>query len=394
MIQQSKQRQERPLKIVLFDYVFERDKPGASGLSDIVWDWASHLIEQGQEVHIVAPYTSEVSPPDGVILHRMQIPTWFYRNAIGHLLLVWVGWRIIRTIPNIDVIQAPEYLSTAVFGIMSNHHNIVLSVPGNIYERIQQGNPFDWTMTTVLKIAAAISARRCVRVIATTPDMMLWWARTGTHPEKLVLIPYGIDTELFSPIQDARKQLSLPKNQYSIVYVGRLSPEKCVATLLQAMHAVIQYVPTAHLHVIGDGAQRTELVAQAQALGIADHITWHGWLHKHALPRYYSSAHVTVLPSLSEGLPRTMLEALACGSPFIGTNIAGIAACVTHDQTSLLVPPNDAAALAQSILRLLNDPDFAWTLGQNARDLIVSNYSWATIVRRIREEVYAHISDS
>ena len=388
-MQQSQQQPVRKLRIVLFDYVFERDKPGASGLSDIVWNWSYHLIEQGQDVHIVAPYTSETKIPKGVVFHRMEIPRWFYRNVVGHLLLIYSGWRLIRSIPAVDVVQAPEYLSTAVFSLMLKHPHIVLIVPGNIYERIQHGNPFDWTMTTVLKIAAAISARHCVRVVATTDDMRLWWVRTGTHPTKIVVIPYGVNTHLFAPVANARIQLGIPSNQYSIVYVGRLSHEKGVATLLQAMHAVIQHVPTAHLHVIGEGPQYTALVEQAQILGIADHITWHGWIHQHDLPRYYSAAHITVLPSLSEGLPRTMLEALACGSPFIGSAITGIDECITHEKTGILVPPNNADALAHSILRLLQDPAFAQFLGQNARTFVVQHHSWAAIVQRIQEEVYA-----
>ena len=199
------------MRIVLFDYVFERDKPGISGLSDIVWNWAKHLVALGDEVHIVAPYPESAQPPKGAIVHRFPVPPIGYRNIVGHILIVLRGWLEIRRLGKVDIIHAPEYLSTGIFGLLSRDTPVILRVPGNIYERIAHGNPFDWSATQVLKVAARLSARLCTRIIVTSEEMRQWWEKTGAPASRMVLIPTGVDTELFRPIPNARALLNEPR---------------------------------------------------------------------------------------------------------------------------------------------------------------------------------------
>jgi glycosyltransferase involved in cell wall biosynthesis len=376
------------MKIVLFDYVFERDKPGITGLSDLVWNWAKHLVALGDEVHIVAPYPESARPPDGAIVHRFPIPPIGYRNIIGHILIVLRGWLEIHKLGKVDIIHAPEYLSTGIFALLSRETPVVLTVPGNIYERIEHGNPFDWSVTQVLKVAARLSARWCARIIVTSEEMRQWWEKTGTPTSRIVLIPYGVDTERFHPIPSARTLLGIPNHKRIVLYVGRLSHEKGIQYLLEAVHDVNKDTPGVELHLVGDGRFKGHLLELARQLQIEEQVFLHGWVNQPDLPLYYSAAGVTVLPSLSEGLPRTMIEAMACGSPFLGTKITGIVDHVRDGETGFLAKPGDTAALSARLIHILINRERSMKVAQQGRIYVLNHLSWEHIVANVREQVY------
>jgi len=376
------------MKIVLFDYVFERDKPGITGLSDLVWNWARHLVDLGDEVHIVAPYPESAQPPEGTIVHRFPVPPIGYRNIVGHILIVLRGWLEIRKLGRVDIIHAPEYLSTGIFALLSRGIPVVLTVPGNIYERIKHGNPFDWSATQVFKVCARLSARLCAFVIVTSEEMKWWWQKTGTPASRLVLIPYGVDTKLFRPVPDARTLLGISDHKRIVLYVGRLSHEKGLDHLLEAVRGVSESVEDVELHLVGDGQFKVHLSQLARQLQIEERVIFHGWVNQHALPLYYSAADVTVLPSLSEGCPRVALEAMACGSPFLGTQISGLMDLVREGKTGFLVKPGDVQALADCLNLILSDTALAKRVANAGYIHSRDNLSWSKVVTRIRSEVY------
>ncbi len=142
------------MKIVLFDYIFDQQQPGISGLSDLIWETARGLVDIGEEVHIVGPYPVGISGPNGATLHTYPLPRLNYHNLLGHLLIIWRGWRVIqRELSDADLIHTPEYLSSSVFTLMGKIP-VILTTPGSIYERIHSGaNPFDPITTAIYKLA-------------------------------------------------------------------------------------------------------------------------------------------------------------------------------------------------------------------------------------------------
>jgi len=377
------------VRVVLFDYVF--DKPGITGLSDLVWNWARELIALGDEVHIVAPYSEDVRPPAGTVVHRYPLPFIGYRNVIGHILIVLRGWWEIRKLGKVDLVHAPEYLSTGFFALLCKDTPVVLRVPGNIYERIAHGNPFDWSMTQVLKVAARLSARHCACIIVTTQEMRKWWGKTGTPESRMVLIPTGVDTEQFRPISDARCLLGLPEHKRIVLYVGRLSHEKGVHDLLEAFHTVGERFSDVDLHLVGDGPLRQQLGQLTAQLDMEGRVIFHGWVDQPDLPAYYSAADITVLPSFTEGMPRTMIEALACGSPFVGTKITGIVDHVRDGETGYVVEPGDPVALAEKLAYVLTHEEEAQRVGRQGLDYVRQTLGWDAVVRQYREKVYTKI---
>ncbi len=384
-----------PMKIILFDYLFEHNRPGITGLSDHVWDWAKHLVPLGDEVHIVAPYPDNVHPPEGAIVHRFPLPPIGYRNVAGHLLIILRGWQEIQKIGRAHLIHAPEYLSTGVFTMLNKINNkptpVVLTAPGNVYERIANGNPFDPMHTQALKVAAISSATMCNQIIAISTDQKEWWAKTGAHPDKITVLPHGINTATFTPQADARQQLGFDPEAQILFFVGRLSPEKGVIFLLQALSRLIATNPSVQLHIAGDGRQKDELVKKADELNLHDYVHWHGWLAPSQLPLLYSAADVCVVPSLSEPMGRVVLEAMACACVVLGTRVGGIKDLIQDNYTGYLCEPSNANDLHDKLYTMLNNPQQANHVAQQALTFVREEQSLERHAQRMRTTVYSKL---
>jgi len=381
------------LKIAFFDYVCNPAKPGASGLSDIVWNMAAGLRDLGDEVHIVAPYTVTSYPDGGVHIHRFPVPPMGYRNIVGHALIVLRGWLELRKLNEVDVIHAPEYFSTGILSLLIRDVPIVLTAPGNIYEKIDSGsNPFDWSVTVALKMTARLSSRRCARINVITQDMIQWWERTGAAPSKVVWIPHGVNTKLFRPIPNARQYLNLDPKARIILYVGHIHRMKGLSYLFQAVRLLRDEVNNVQVHLVGEGSERSRLEMLAKELGIEHMVTWHGWVDVQKLPFYYSTADVVVLPSLGEGLPRVMLEAMACGIPFIGTTVGGIVDHIRTGETGILIHPGEVDSLVHALGLVLTDQALNSRIARNGYIYVHKEMDWAVIVKRLREQLFTQIA--
>jgi len=202
------------MKIVLFDLIFNPDKPGITGLSDIAWELGSALADLGKDVHIVAPYNPGTHGPEGVILHTYHVPEIYHRNIIGRILKVIKGWMLIRReLSDADVLHAQEYLSTSIFSLLGPIP-VILTTPGNIFERIyNNSNPHEIFTTIILKLAVRISAVKCSSIMATSNMMRYWWEQCGTPPENIVLIPLGVDINTFHPVTGAKQRLGWDKEK-------------------------------------------------------------------------------------------------------------------------------------------------------------------------------------
>lgn len=196
-------------------------------------------------------------------------------------------------------------------------------------------------------------------------------------------VPPGIDPERFRPV---------PTNDDppTILYVGRIersSAWKGVATLVEAMVRVVQAAPTARLRLVGDGDAVADHVAHAARLGIGDHLEVEGPLTGEALTEAYAQAALLVLPSHTEAeaFGMVLIEALACGTAVIGTEVGGPPHVIADTGGGVTVRPADAGALADAILALLADEPRRRQLARNGRAAVLSRYTWSRAVDRYEE---------
>jgi len=195
-------------------------------------------------------------------------------------------------------------------------------------------------------------------------------ARLGISPARCVVIPNGIDLEeadaaLAAARPGAREHLGLSRADRAILYLGRLHAEKGVAHLLSAFHLLLAEHPTARLVVAGEGPERHALEQAVEALRLRPFVRFAGAA---ASPwPLLAGADVLALPSLWEGMPNALLEAMAAGVPAVATHVGAVPEMVEDGREALLVPAADPRALAAALARLVGDPARARALGEAGR---------------------------
>jgi glycosyltransferase involved in cell wall biosynthesis len=198
------------------------------------------------------------------------------------------------------------------------------------------------------------------------------------------VIPYAVDLPVPSLTALPRAAAGC-----AVLFVGRLAERKGVRYLIDAV-ADLPAALRPHLTIIGDGPEREALEAQTQARGATDRVTFMGWVTPEQLDAAYAAASVFVLPAVvdargdTEGLGMVLLEAMTYRVPVISTPLGGVTDIVEDDETGLLVPPNDASALAAAIIRIATDPVTADRLGAKGRDYALSHFSWSAVLGQWR----------
>lgn len=215
------------------------------------------------------------------------------------------------------------------------------------------GDPLHWADSPFRRVRTTVLLRRAAAVVALWPGAAEALTQgLGVAPEKLTIVPNGVDGRRFRPATaeeraDARHDLRLADGVPTVAFVGALGPEKNVGHAVDAVAALDGAV----LLVAGDGPARVELERRAAAAA-ADRVHFLGTLED---PRpVYAAADCVVLPSRTEGLPATLIEAGLCGLPVVASEVGGISEIVTAE-TGALVPPGDVTALTAALQRVLAD---------------------------------------
>jgi len=187
------------------------------------------------------------------------------------------------------------------------------------------------------------------------------------------VVKNGIDTELFSGGRAVLKELPQLRGKKVIGFVGRLAKEKGLAYLVKAVRPIMKEDGNVALVLVGDGPYHDELCGLIKELDLEEHIVILG--KRSDLADLYASMDVCVLPSLNEGVPMAVLEAMAAGKPVLATRVGGIPEIIQDGQTGLLIEPADQSQLTLALKRLLVSPELCEELGQRGRDRVCSHFS-------------------
>lgn len=242
---------------------------------------------------------------------------------------------------------------------------------------------------------ATVLARRAFRaagvVTACSSDLRRRAVLLGADPPRTRTVPYGVDTDAFAPRAPdpaVRERLGTPPGALLVLAVGRLVEKKGFRHLIEAAAKA----PGVHLVVAGDGDLRGDLEVRAREAGASVRFT--GSLDREGVAQALAAADVVAVPSVvdragnRDGLPNTLLEALAAGRAIVASRVAGIPDVVEDGVTGLLVAEADAEGLAAALRRLASEPETRSRLGREARRHALSGLSWAAAARSL-EECYA-----
>lgn len=206
-------------------------------------------------------------------------------------------------------------------------------------------------------------------------------------PEKMHVVPLGLELERFlaTPRRGGRlrRELGVPDSTLLVGTVGRLVPIKGYTYLLHAVREVADAVGgSLAVVVVGDGPLRQVLEVEADHARIGHLIKFLGW--RSDVAQVYSDLDVFVQPSLNEGTPVSLIEAMAAGTPVVATRVGGVPDVVDDGCSGLLVPARDPSALAQAIVRLWRDPALRQRMGDDARRRVQPGYDISDLVARLQ----------
>jgi D-inositol-3-phosphate glycosyltransferase len=224
----------------------------------------------------------------------------------------------------------------------------------------------------------------------------------GAPESHISVIPPGVDTTLFHPVPrlEAKDFLESPPEDHTLLFVGRIDPIKGIDIWFQAVALLVRDNPelrhTLNVCLIGGDVdedtqpdtEQARLQTLKNELGIGDLVTFLGKRSQQCLPYYYSAADIVVMPSLYESFGMVALEAMACGTPVVASDVGGLSFVVRDGETGFLVPGQDPRALAECLGHLIRHPDLRAVMGKRGIQ-VAREYAWPRIADQIEDLYYS-----
>lgn len=387
-----------PLVIVMVTSSYPRF-PGDS-VGTFMEPIATSVAARGHEVHVVAPWHPAIDRPAtdrGVHIHVYKYAPLRSLNVFGYAaamhadvslraaayaaapLALAAGWWAARRIArrfNASVMHGHWVVPGGVTAALAAPDlPLVVSLHGSDVFVAERLGP--------ARTAARTAFRRAGFVTACSADLAVRAIALGADPERIGVIPYGVDTGRFHPEAgtrlERRAQLGAGSRTLLIATAGRLVRKKGFEHLIDAL----ALLPDALLAIAGEGSLREELKQRAREGRVLERIRFLGNRPQDDVAALFSAADLIVTPSVRDdsgnvdGLPNVVMEALASGTALVTTAAGGIGAVVEDDVTAVVVPERDAPALAAAILRLGADPAARERIGAAARRLVERQFGWA-----------------
>jgi glycosyltransferase involved in cell wall biosynthesis len=367
---------------------------------------AKRVAARGHEVHIVAPWHPRITRgtvEDGVYFHFFKYAPVAPLNVFGYAAGLRADVRLRAT----AWMAAPLALAAGWFKAMRVAQKCRATVmhghwvvPGGVIAAaarpslplvvsLHGSDVFVAERTRPARFAAARVFGRAGFVTACSIDLATRAVALGAAPDRLEVVPYGVDTARFRPASGGRARLAagagIDPSAPLLFTAGRLVRKKGFEYLIDAMP---QLDPRVQLVIAGGGDLDGELRARAAAAGLANRVHFLGDVSQDAVAAWLAAADVAVVPSVRDdsgnvdGLPNTVLEALASGTPVVATAAGGIASVVDDGESGVIVAERDPAALARAIAAILADRQRAAVLGAAARARVTARFGWDAAAAR------------
>ncbi|MBD3387397.1 MAG: glycosyltransferase [Candidatus Altiarchaeales archaeon] len=373
------------MKVLMLSTSYPREVGDYAG--NFVHSLSKKLNMRGLDVSVLAPHgrdTRTVEDLEGVLVRRFQympLKSWHsvaYDRGLQYNVKTLSGMlqmpffllsyliSAFKHSRKCDILHAHWLLSgfLAVLVKKARRRPVVLTLQG-----------FDINTLPESGFMASIGSwvlNGCDAVIAVNTRMMDRLEKLGVDGSKVHFIPNGVDPELFC-------HAGREAHGRRIITAGVLVDKKGHKYLIEALKKVKESYPDVELTVVGDGPLRGELEGQALRAGVADNVRFLGFRDVRELPSLFASSDVFVLPSLSEGMPLVLLEAMSVGRAVVASNVDGVPDVIEDGVNGLLVEPARPDLLADALNRLLGDDALLARLSENARQRVLSGFTWDVI---------------
>jgi glycosyltransferase involved in cell wall biosynthesis len=368
---------------------------------------AASIAAERNDVHVLAPYHPDVrrEPYEkGVRLHFFKYSPFKHLNIWGYAESLEADVRVKGAIfPLTPLVFASSFaalwrLTARIkFDIMHGHWVIPNGPVAAIMARLRRlplvislhgSDVFLAEQSRLLSAVARWCFRSASAITAPSEDLRQRAIRVGAPAARCHLVPYGVDPGQFTRIEGAgpmlRKELGLPPDAPVIFAVGRMVYKKGFEYLIRAVPAILREHPNAKIVLAGGGDLEPRLLSLVKQLGVEKSVIMPGWVSRDKLPIYFSGCDLFVLPSVVDqqgnvdGLPNTLLEAMASAKPVVATSVAGVPLAVKDGDNGLLVPEKQPGELSSAINLLLHAPELRVQYGEASRRRVEDELNWQT----------------
>lgn len=298
----------------------------------------------------------------------------FLGNSISPLLF----FDLFRMRNDFDIIHAHSHLffSTNICAIIrkmgsspliiTNHGIMSVSAP-NWFNRIYIKIIGKWTLNAADAVLCYTKEEKKKLINSLHID-----------EKKIFIIPNGVNLDIFypDPVEKVNRDPTL-------LWIGRLVKGKGVHFLIQATSLIIRKIPNIRLIIVGEGPEKGKIKKIIKYLNLKDSVSIVDYIDYQNLPAIYRKTDIFILPSMNEGVPKTVLEAMACGKPIVISEFSHLRELICD--SGLMFPKGDIYALADAIVKLIKNETLRKELGKNARNKIIQNYSWDNTVQKTTE---------
>jgi glycosyltransferase involved in cell wall biosynthesis len=301
-------------------------------------------------------------------------------KSLFSLTAAWQIWRLSRYLrrERFDVVHAHDLYSD-LMGIPAAR---LAGIPRVIAAQRDLGEW--WWYTPRNRRILRFLQRHACRVIANSGAIRDRMVHEGFPEAQIVVLRNGVDTERFGEARCGPAPLwpGWTGAEFLAIAVSNMHEEsKGQQFLIEAVAALRERFPALHLALAGDGPRRTHLERLAERSGIGDRVHFLG--RRADIPELLACSDAGVLPSLTEGLPNSVLEYLAAGLPVVATRVGGVPEVIEDGQEGFLVPPGNPGALAAALSRLLQDPGLAQRMGDAGQRRAQAEFSFERLVERL-----------
>lgn len=345
------------------------------GTEIATYNIAKYLISRGHEIHIITQVDVEglkESEQEKIFIHSIIVKN----IRILGILLFWIKVLFILKKIKPDVIHT-QNIDMGVGGYLAK---LFLETPYVVYGRggdIYSPWMFKNTISKIIIKNAGV-------VIALTEDMKKEMLKI--YNRDIIVIPNGLDILRFKNIskEKNRRLMNIANDEKIIIFVGRLHPVKGVEYLIEAMENIKQKNPKIRLIIVGDGSERDKLEQHVKKLDLEKNVLFVGEIPNENIPKYLALADVLVLPSLKEGFPNIILEAMASDLPIVATNVGGIPEIIKNGENGFLVEPKKSKAIAEKVLLLIENEKLRnMIIEKNKED--VKRYCWENVTDKLEK---------
>lgn len=252
--------------------------------------------------------------------------------------------------------------------VISSEHNIYLDKELRLSRRL------------INKLLSGITDKMVAVSEAIRNDIIKY---DRVNPSKVLVMRNGVDTERFNGMtdpSDVRKEFSLKEEDIILGFIGRLVLNKGLKYLIDTVAILKKEVKNLKLFIVGKGGLMDELKDMAKKNNVHENVIFTG--ERRDIPAMLSCFDIFIMPSIKEGLPNALLEAMASGKPVVATDIGGIPEVIKNGTNGLLVPPHDPGSLAEAIRSLIENKSLAKKTGQAARKFIEEHHSIKSTARK------------